>query len=201
MSTFYQCMKESHFWLTSSDDYVYAAILAVTELDVEKAMGEVETCYTMLNDKGFHRGNNLQTLSHILAVGEESAFDKCNKAAWIFKGLKERGCTLNNYGLACIGVLALVATDVQKVTEEVAEAYDYIYEKEGYGFWSIDKTTRAMLAASMVADFYIDGIQKGILQVTLGNSIHAILIAQQQAAVAAACAASAASASAASSGT
>lgn len=177
---------------------VHAAILAITDLDVEKVMGEIEICYTMLNDKGFYRGNNLQTLSHILAIGEEGAFDKCNKAAWIFKGLKERRCSLNYYGLASVGVLALVASDVQKVIEEVAQAYDYIYEKEGYGFWSIDKTTRAMLAASLVSDFYIDGIQKGILQVTLGNSIHAILIAQQQAAVAAA---SAASASAASSGT
>jgi len=201
MIAFYQRMKENHFWLTSSDDYVYAAILAVIDMDVEKATDEIETCYTMLNDKGFHKGNNLQTLSHILAVGEESAFDKCNKTAWIFRGLKESGCCPVNYGLASVGVLALVAPDVQKVIEEVAEAYEYIYKKEGYGFWSIDKTTRAMLAASLVSDFYIDGIQKGILQVTLGNSIRAILIAQQQAAVAAACAASAASASAASAGT
>ncbi len=56
-----------------------------------------------------------------------------------------------------------------------------------------------MLAISLVADSYIERIQKGLIDITLANSINAIVIAQQQAAIAAACAASAAAASSASS--
>ncbi len=56
-----------------------------------------------------------------------------------------------------------------------------------------------MLAISLVADSYIERIQKGLIDITLANSINAIVIAQQQAAIAAACAASAAAASSSSS--
>lgn len=196
MHAFYRKMKENHFWITSSDDYVYAAILAATDRNVEETAQEIERCYTCVNQGGINKGNYLQTLSHILALGEESTSSKCQKALRIYQGVKERKCSLDYYGLASVGVLALIASDTEKVANEVKETYEYIYQKEGYGFWSIDRNTRAILASSLVTDYYLEGIEKGILQVTLGNSIHAIVVAQQTAAVAAACAASAAAASA-----
>lgn len=198
MNSFYKRMKEKHFWLTSSDDYVYAAILATTDMEVESTAAEIEKCYSLLNEGGLSKGNYLQTLSHILALGEENASLKCQKALKIYYDLKTRKCSLNYHGLASAGVLALVAADTDKIADEVKEAYDYIYEKAGYGFWSTDKTTRSILAASLVSDFYLEGMKKGVLQVTLGNSINAIIIAQQTAAVAAACAASAAASASAS---
>jgi hypothetical protein len=121
---------------------------------------------------------------------------KCNKAIRIFNDLKDMKCNLNYYGLASVGVLALIAHDTDKIINEVKETYDYIYTKDGFGYWSIDKSTRAILASSMVSDFYLEGVEKGLLQVTLGNSITSIIIAQQTAAVAAACAASASAAAA-----
>jgi hypothetical protein len=195
MNAFYRRMKENHFWLTSSDDYVYAAILATTDIDVDRTVEEIERCYSILNEAGFHKSNYLQTLSHVLALGEEDTASKCQKAIRIFHGLAEEKCRLDYYGLASVGVLALVASDPGRIVQDVKETYDYIYEKDGYGFWGTDKNTRTILAASLTADYYLEGIEKGILQVTLGNSIQAIVIAQQSAAIAAACAASAAAAS------
>jgi hypothetical protein len=199
MNDFYGKMKQNHFWLTSADDYVFAAVLASTDLNVADTSQDMEYCYNYLNKEGFYKGNDLQTLSHILAIGEEGAEEKCNKAVSIYKKLKEKDCKLQYSGLATLGLLALVTPDVDKITEDIKEVYDYIYSNEGYGFWSLDKSMRTILAATIVSDFYIDEIKKGVLQVALGNSISAIIIAQQQAAVAAACAASAAAASSASS--
>ncbi len=195
MNEFYENMKKNHFWLTSSDDYVFAAVLATTDLNVEETSQNMEACYKLLNKDVFCRGNNLQTLSHILAIGEEEVEEKCEKAIKLYTRLKDKKCKLQYDGLATLGVLTLIATDVDKIVDEVKEVYDYIYEKDGYGFWKLDKSMRTMLAANLVSDFYIEGIEEGLLQVTLGNSINAIIIAQQQAAVAAACAASAAAAS------
>lgn len=195
MKQFYQRMKENHFWLTSPDDYVFAAVLAATDLDVSQTSIRIEECYNTLNKSGFYKGNDLQTLSHVLALGEEGVNEKCSKAYKIYRGLKDNKCKLQYSGLASIGVLTLISTDEEKTVNEVKEVYDYIYEKDGYGFWSLDKSMRTILASSLVADFYVDNIKKGILQITLSNSINAIIIAQQQAAIAAACAASAAAAS------
>lgn len=195
MNDFYGKMKENHFWLTSADDYVFAAVLASTDLNVADTSQNMEYCYNYLNKEGFYKGNDLQTLSHILAIGEEGVEEKCSKAVSIYGKLKENDCKLQYNGLATLGLLALVTSDVEKITEEIKEVYDYIYTKKGYGLWSLDKSMRTMLASSMVSDFHVDEIKRGVLQVALGNSITAIIIAQQQAVVAAACVASAAASS------
>ena len=194
MKAFYSKMREKHFWITSTDDYVHAAILATTDMDVDSTSEEIESCYHTLNKGGMYKGNYLQTLSHVLALGEEETRLKCHKAIKIFKELKDRKCNLNYYGLASVGVLSLIAPDTDKIVEEVTQVYDYIYTKDGYGFWSLDRNTRSILAASLVSDYYLEGVEKGLLQVTLGNSIAAIIIAQQTAAISAACAASASAA-------
>jgi hypothetical protein len=199
MYDFYNKMKENHYWLTSQDDYVFAAVLATTDLNVYETSNRIEECYKYLNNQGFYKGNELQTLSHILAIGEEGVEEKCRKAVRLSQRLKEEGCKLQYQGLASLGVLTLVTDDVEKIVRDVKEVYDYLYITDGYGFWKMSKYIRVILAANLVSDYYVDEIKKGVLQVALGNSINAIIIAQQQAAVAAACAASTAAASSASS--
>jgi hypothetical protein len=196
MNDFYNKMKENHYWLTSADDYVFAAVLAATDLNVLETTRNMEGCYSYLNDEGFYKGNELQTLSHILALGEETTNEKCRKAISIYKKLKEKDYKLQYQGLATLGLLSLVAPDEDKIVYDIKEIYDYIYEKDGYGFWSLDKSTRIILACTLVSDFYVDEIKKGVFQIALGNSINAIIIAQQQAAIAACAACSAAAASA-----
>lgn len=197
MDEFYRKMKSNHFWLTCADDYVYAAVLAVTDLDVGETGENIEKCYRELNNLGFHKGNDLQTLSHILALGEQNTIEKCNKASALYKKLKQKDCKLQYSGLATLGLLALISDDVDKISSEIEEAYNYIYSQDGYGFWGLDKSMRTIISATLVSDFYVDDIKKGVMQVALGNSINAIIIAQQQAAVASAVAASVAASSAA----
>jgi hypothetical protein len=192
-------MKHNHFWLTSADDYVFASVLATTDLDLKQLDLEVEKCYTLLNQDGFHTGNDLQSLSHILAIGEESNIDKCKNAMKLYLGLKSEKCKLQYDGLATLGVLTLINQDIDKIVNEVKQVYDYIKEKEGYGSWSLDTSMRTILAANLVSDFYVDGMKKGVLQVALGNSINSIIIAQQQSMAAAIYAATAATATASSS--
>lgn len=199
MNGFYSSMKKNHFWLTSQDDYVYAAILAVSDLDLEETCLKIENCYNLLNSLGFSRGNYLQALSHILALGEESVQDKCHKALLIRNKLKENGCKLHYNSLSTLGLISLVATDINKIVADIKEVYDYIYNQPGFGFWSMSKDIRTMFAASLVCNSYIDDYQKGLLDITIGNSINAIIIAQQQAAMAAVIASSAAANSASSS--
>lgn len=199
MESFYSNMKKNHPWLTTADDYVLAAVLATSDLDVEKASEEMEKCYRLLNKKRFSKGDSLQSLSHILAFGEEDAESKCNRAVYLYDELKGEKCKLRYDGLASLGVLTLTTSDNSQVVEEVKEVYEYIKEKDGYGIFSIEKSHIVMLAISLVSDSYVEKIQKGLIDITLANSINAIVIAQQQAAIVAACAASAAASSASSS--
>ncbi|MFE8699827.1 DUF4003 family protein [Cytobacillus sp. FJAT-54145] len=68
VSDIYKGMKDKHFFLTNSGDYPLAALLAQREESTEMVMKNVEENYQALNDVGFAKGNDLQFLSHILAI-------------------------------------------------------------------------------------------------------------------------------------
>lgn len=199
MDKFYRSMKENHFWLTSTNDYVFAAVLAATDLNVEETMGKIEECYKVLSKEGFWKGNDLQTLSHILALGEESVYEKCKKANELYNKLKDEKCKFNYNGLATLGVLTLISEDKDQIVSGIKEVSDFIHNKPGYGMWSLDKSTRIILSANLVCDFYVDEMKKGVIKVALANSINSIVIAQEQAVIAGCIAASIAASSSSSS--
>lgn len=195
MRSFYEKMEKNHWWLTSSDDYVLAAVLATTDLDVDETSNKIEECYNALKDNSFTGCNDLQTLSHILALGEEDVNKKVTRVIDLYEGLKKVKCKISYSGLPSLGVLALITDDIKKVLEEAKEIHDYIYEKSGYGFWSLDRNMRVILALNLISAYYVENIKSEVLEVTLANSINAILIAQEQATVAACIAVSAAASS------
>lgn len=119
MKLFYDNMKKNHFWLTSHDDYVFAAVLATTDLEVELTSRKIEECYKLLNESGFYKGNDLQTLSHILAIGEEETQQKCRKAKEIYNGLANNKCKLQYSGLATLGLITLVTNDTDKIVSKI----------------------------------------------------------------------------------
>ena len=71
----YKVMKGHHFFLTNSGDYPLAAILALCEKNSEEIVNKVEEYYQPLQNKGFSSGNDLQFLSHILALDSEHSPD------------------------------------------------------------------------------------------------------------------------------
>lgn len=193
---FYAGMKANHFWLTGDNDYVYAAILAMSDFSVEATIDKTEAIYQCLKSMGLSAGNELQNLSHILAFGEGSAESDCNRAMALYAALKQRKCKIGSYGLALVGVLSLIMTSEDSMADEVAEVYDHLKQLKGYGAWSLGHTERAILAASIVADYYNDKISSGTVESTLASSVNSIIIAQQAATMAAISGAAAASAAA-----
>lgn len=195
MKNFYSIMKKNHFWLTSQDDYVLAALLATTDLDIEETSEEIEACYKLLSKKAFSKGNPLQSLSQLLSLGEENAENKCNKAVSLYNELKSENLKLPYNGLSSLGILTLMSSSENKIVEDIKEVYNYIRKKYGYGILSIQNAHIVMMAISLVADSYIEGIQQKLIDVTLANSIQAIAIVEQQTAIVVACAATGAASS------
>ncbi len=77
----YKGMREHHPFLTNSGDYPLASILASTDKNKEDIIVNVEAHYIALKGNGFSIGNDLQFLSHILALNEgqlpEKGAQKC----------------------------------------------------------------------------------------------------------------------------
>lgn len=193
----YDLMKNEHPFLTSSEDSVFAAMLALSDRDDADLINEIETCYNILNEKFFDK-NAVQSLSHVLALADDkvrTAQEKCRDTIRLFDTLKEKKYKYGTgYELATLGVLATLPCGFDETVNDLIAAADYLGEQKGYGFFGMGKTMRMMHAGMIVTSAHMgrsDKMNSAALCSTLS------LVAAQQAAVCAAIAASVAAANAA----
>lgn len=182
---YYDRMKQEHRFLTSSDDYLFATMLGMSELGIDSTIKEIEECYRLLKED-FFSGNSVQSLCHVLAFGEEAANIKCIRVVKIYETLKAKKCKIGSDGeLTSLGILALVTDDVERIADEIVEVSDYIHNKKGFGSFSVSNSERNRYAAALVSSTYVQNLKDDILNVTLQNSLTNILIAQETAMIAA----------------
>ena len=188
---FYDAMKRKHRFLTASDDYGYAVMLAVTDLDIANTINEMEICYELLK-KNFGVGNELQSLTHVLALGEEPAQNKCDRVLQLFESLNLKDCKITKYhNLANLGMLALICEDVEKLTDEIAEVNQYLLGKKGFGRWALSKQDRTLFSSVLVVEEYLKECKQDSLTMTLANGITNLVTAEQTAMIIAVSSASA----------
>ena len=192
--SYYDAMKEEHRFITSSDDYGFAALLAMTDKPVEQAVKEMETCYRILKGD-FFGANAVQALSHVLTFSEEDAYSKCKRTAELNRAMKDRRCRIGSgIELSFLGLTALLQKDTQLLADEIVEVRDYLRGKKGFGGFGISNTERTMFAVAVVCDDYLTDIKRRTMEMTLAAGTVGIMIAQQMAVMAAASGAAAAAA-------
>lgn len=185
----YELMKKEHPFLTSGEDSVFAALLALSNLSDEQIAAETEECYELLKAE-FFSGNAVQSLSHVLALGDGPAADKCHKAMELYHSLKNQGYKYGtSYELATLGVLAMLPADTVSIVTDVMEADDFLAGQKGYGLFGIGSRQRLMHAGMLVSSDYMGQTNHMAMHsAAIGSTVS--LIAAQQAAMCAAIAAS-----------
>ena len=196
----YKKMKAEHPFLTSSEDCVYAGLMALSGLTDEQLIQEAENCYKLLKEE-FYDSNACQSLSHVLALCEGSAGSKCRAVFDLYHGLREKKYKYGTgYELATLGVLALLPQGKAAVMADLIEVDSYLSMQKGYGFFGLTKRQRLMHAGMLLVSELLEsecGEQKDLYLNAMTNSAVAMMIAAQQAAMCAAVAATAAAQSAA----
>lgn len=190
---FYAAMKANHRFLTGQDDYIFAAMLALSDVEVEAGAKRMERLYAELKSE-LRSGNPLQALTQVLVLGDEGA-SPAERVLALKDAFRARGLPMDKqFTLPSLGVLALLPREAAEVVEETARTFEWLREQKGFGGWSVEKQELLLHAAALVA--YRSAEERaGIVPLsTLATSLTNIIIAQQ-AAIAAAAAASAAVAS------
>ena len=190
----YDKMKKDHPFLTSSEDSVYAVLMAVSEKSDDALMEEMEVCYKKLKES-FSASNEVQALAHVLSIAEGSAAEKCNKVVSLYDALRDAEVKYGKYHeLVVLASLALLPVEQSVLVEDIKTVDAFLAEQKGYGFLGLDKKTRLMHAAMIVSCDYVKNDANDIAAMT--GTLAAV--AAQQAAMCAVIAASAASSAAAS---
>ena len=186
----YDLMKQEHPFLTSGEDSVFAALLALSDKSDEQIVQDTEQCYDILKPQ-FFSGNAVQSLSHVLALCDGSAETKCARAMELFEKVKERGYKYGTgYELATLGVLAMLPADLGTIADDTVQAAEFLSEQKGYGILGMTKRQRLMHAGMIVTSDYM--VECTSMQTAAVSSTISLIIAQQTAM----CAAIAASAAA-----
>ena len=99
----------------------------------------------------FFSGNAVQSLSHVLALGDGRAEEKCSRTLLLYDRLKERGYKYGtDYELPTLGVLALSESDLMEIVTEMTDTDDFLAKQKGLGNWSIGRKQRLMYTGMLV---------------------------------------------------
>lgn len=190
----YDRMKTAHPILTSGEDSAFAALLALSGLDDELIGQESERCYSLLKPE-FFSGNAVQSLSHVLALGNEPAQQKCCRVMQLFSSLKSQGYKYGTgYELPTLGALVLTDSEIEPIAKNIAEADDFLKSQKGFGAMGVGAKQRLMYAGILVMNGILPGEQT--MEIAALNGIVSLIIAQHAAICAAVSASAAASAAA-----
>ena len=183
----YNLMRAKHPFLTSSEDSIYAAMLAMTKRPEDDLVSEIESCYHLLRNS-FFSGNAVQALAHVLTLCEGTPEEKVRKTMDLFNTLKARGRKYGtSFELASLGVLAMLPEKLETIVEDMLEVDEFLSNQKGYGFLGLDRKQRLMHAGMIVTSDYLKNNRT-----MQGSAVYGTiaLIVAQQAAICAAIAAS-----------
>jgi len=190
----YRRMRQEHPFLTSGEDSVFAAMLALSPLPDDAVIAETEACYELLKE-ALPIGNALQSLSHVLALSEGSPEKKCEKTISLYLRLRDRGLRYGtSYELGTLGIPALLPEREDTLLARIEETHLWLRTQKGYGIFGCTAKQRLMHAALLVSAGYRRDESDPLREASLQSTIS--MIAAQQAAMCAAIAASAAASSA-----
>lgn len=147
----YDRMKAQHWFRTSSEDTGLCAILALSEKSAEQLIDTAEQCYAILKPS-FFSGDAVQSLSHVLALGNADPREACEKTMALYTKLKDAGHKYGTYyELASLGVLAMSAPDFETVVPQIIEIDDWLSRQKGFGIMSTVTKKQRLMYAGMIA--------------------------------------------------
>lgn len=192
----YDAMKRQHPFLTATDDYASAVILASSNKSIDELINEAERTYSLLKNSGLHSGNGLQFISQILAFDPSSPEEKTNRCIGISNYLKQHKNRVSTMYYGTIGFLALTGDRWQEAVNEALEAAMLIKERKCASLG--EKEFCLMIASALICKEYLSAKNSPgseFLRIGLGATVEAIIAAQIATCAAFAAAASASSSS------
>ena len=190
---FYDGMKANHWFLTGQDDYIFAAMLALSDIDAADGIARIERIFSRLKPE-FWTGNSVQTLAQVLVLGGNDG-ETPNRVLVLRDAFRSQGVKLDKmYTLPSLGVLALLPVDTETLVADIRDAQGLLRGQKGFGALSVDMQEILLFSASAVVSAYAENRQDNVLTASLATSIANIMLAQEAAMIAAISASAAAAA-------
>lgn len=180
---FYDEMKKSHWFITGEDDYIFAVMLGLSDIDPISGTERIEQLYQRLKPefKSKAGGNAVQALSQILVLGGKSD-EALDHIFTLNNALRDQKIKLDKtYTLPALGVLALLPIDGDILANDILEAQAYLRAQKGFGSLSISTQELLLFSTAIVTSVYAEEMKNDIVTASITTSIIGIIIAMQMA--------------------
>ncbi|MFG6148605.1 DUF4003 family protein [Halobacillus sp. B23F22_1] len=128
--TIYKEMKNKHPFLTAKEDYPLAFLLSETDGEEKEVVQRVEYFYKKLSRNGFHKGNDLQFLSHILSLDKEPEKDHLiERAVHVYEQMKHLSIKPKTLYYPEISLLSLFKEGTKELETIIAVKKDLDHSK------------------------------------------------------------------------
>jgi hypothetical protein len=191
---FYDGMKSKGFFRTGEDDYIFSAMLGLSDIDVKTGTERIEQLYQRFRPE-FWSGNSVQALAQVLVLSGDCE-SSIKRILTLRDAMKAKKIRLDkSYTLPSLGVLALLPIEIDVLVRDIDESVRFLQAQKGFNPWSVSKQVVLLFATAIVVSVYAGDIENGSIA-AISTSIASIIIAQQAAIIAAMSSSAAASAAA-----
>jgi len=180
---FYDGMKKNNWFHIGQDDYIFAVMLGLSDIDLVTGTQRVQELHQRLKPE-FRRagGNSVQTLSQMLTLGGKSD-EALEHLLLLRNSLKNRKIKLDRaYTLPALGALSLLPVDGDTLVHDISEAQAYLRTQKGFGVFSISTQELLLFSSALISSVYAKEMNNKVIAST-SVSIVNIIIAQQVAMV------------------
>lgn len=179
---FYDGMKEQHRFITGQNDYIVAAMLALSDIDIEQGLLRMEELYRFFKPE-FKTRESVKVLSQILLLSgnHEKVKDIVLELSSKFR---KKGIKIDKrYTLSLLGVLSMLSKNSDTLIDEVEKTYKLLRSKKGLGPYTVSKQEMLIISSAIVSFDHADEEKNTLLSTTLLVVITNIIVAQQTAVV------------------
>lgn len=175
LESLYKGLKEKHPFLVTDEDRGYLSMLINANINVEKALDDIEDNFVACKDLTFSK-DTAYSLAQVLALSKESPEVNHDMVKKIMDGLKANKKRIDkSFGLTVLGALTLLGVDEDQLIQDIIETDEYIKGQRGFKWYNQSMGLRITYAALFV--FLAYSKVSGISQ-TLSTNI-AVVIAEQ----------------------
>ena len=169
-------MAKAHPLMTGAEDCSIAAMLAMTELDMDAALAEAEACYNAINKAKFTFSKDaLQSVGMILALNPGPAEEKCKRFNDLRDALGKTKSEIFGGQLPILAAFVNTGADPEQIAADIDEASRYLKDKSGFGDWfGIGHEMRVTLAAALVLQTY----QEEMAAAIVGEAVASVITQQ-----------------------
>ena len=166
---FYDGMKSRHRFLTQQDDYIFSALLGLSNLNIAETLDYIEQIFQYL--KGSLNGNICQRLAQIFVLSGEPNLTAEQMFA-LMEALKAQKISFNrNYTLPILAVIAMDIVDINIVVRNIMESQALLRKQKGIGSsWMNMQDVLAIIASDNASE-----TKNNLLNVTLFTIVSSIL--------------------------